>query len=163
MTVLDLIILLIVAVSVLIGIFRGFIRESLSLISWVVAFAVAFLLAESASRYFEPYIGAPVIRVVAAFATLFVVTLLIASVASYLLYRMFAATRIASTDRTLGGMFGLARAAIFIAVFVLLADITPLPKNVWWSQSILVGFFDPLVAILRDLLPEDIARQLGYG
>lgn len=163
MTVLDLFILFVIAVSVLIGVFRGFIRESLSLISWIIAFSAAFLLAESASVYFEPYIGAPAIRVVAAFATLFIGTLLVASVVSHLLYRLFIATAIAGSDRALGGVFGLARAAALLGAFILFAGITALPEETWWRQSVLVGFFDPVVLLLRDLLPDDIARQLGYS
>ncbi|MDH3689629.1 MAG: CvpA family protein [Gammaproteobacteria bacterium] len=162
-TILDLIIVIIVSVSVLIGIFRGFIRESLSLISWIISFSVAFLFAETGSVYFEPYIGAPAIRIVATFATLFIVTLIVTSFASFLLYRLFAATGIAGTDRALGGMFGLARAAVLIAAFVLFAGLTVMPQQPWWRQSLLVGFFEPVAMLLGELLPADIARQLGYG
>ena len=73
----DLAILGVVLVFAIIGILRGFIKEVLSLTSWIVSFWVAFTFAETASYLFEPYIDAPLLRLVSAVAALFVCTLLL--------------------------------------------------------------------------------------
>lgn len=159
----DLAILTVTLLSALIGVYRGFIRETLSLIAWILAFWVAFSYAEPASTRFAPYIESPQLQVVAAFAALFIVTLLVLSAVSYLLYRLLLVSGIAGTDRILGGMFGIVRAVVLVAVVVLLARLTTYPQETWWQQSLLIKQMDPVVLFFHDLLPPDIAKHLETG
>ena len=69
---LDLLILGIIVLSALISLIRGFVKESISLISWIVAGVLAFRYFEPMSELLEPYLSAPTIRSVTAFAILFV-------------------------------------------------------------------------------------------
>jgi len=147
-------------VSALVGFYRGFIRETLSLISWIVAFWAAFSFAERASVYFTAYIESPQLRIVAAFAALFVTTLLLLSVLSYLLYRLLLAGGVAGTDRILGGLFGIARAVVLVSVVLLLARLTAYPQEQWWRQSLLIRQLNPVVVFFYQLLPPDIAKHL---
>ncbi|MFZ0487542.1 MAG: CvpA family protein [Arenicellales bacterium] len=146
--------------SALVGFYRGFIRETLSLISWIVAFWAAFSFAEPASAYFTPYIDSSQLRIVAAFAALFVTALLLLSVLSYLLYRLFLAGGVAGTDRILGGLFGIARAVVLVSVVLLLARLTAYPQEQWWRQSLLIRQLNPVVVFFYQLLPPDIAKHL---
>ena len=105
----DIVILIILAISTLIGVFRGFIREVLSLASWIVALYVAWLFAAQGAAYLEPHISQPALRVAAAFAGIFVIMLIAASILSYLLYRLLYISGISGMDRSLGAVFGIAR------------------------------------------------------
>lgn len=160
MNVADWVILAVTLLSAAVGFYRGFIRETLSLISWILAFWAAFSFSERASAYFIPYIDSPQLRVVAAFATLFVVTLLLLSAVSYLLYRLLLVSGIAGTDRILGGLFGIVRAVVLVSVLLLLARLTAYPQEAWWQQSLLIRQLNPVVAFFYDLLPPDIAKHL---
>lgn len=156
----DGIILGIAVLSALVGLYRGFIRETLSLISWVLAFWAAFTFSEPASAHFVQYIESPQLRIVAAFGALFVVTLLVLSILSYLLHRLLMVSGIAGTDRVLGGLFGIVRAVVLVAVVLLLARLTAYPEEAWWQQSLLIKQLDPVVVFFYDLLPPDIAKHL---
>lgn len=160
MNVADWLILGVTLLSAAVGFYRGFIRETLSLISWILAFWAAFSFAERFSVYFVSYIESPQLRVVAAFAALFVVTLLLLSVISYLLYRLLLVGGIAGTDRILGGLFGIVRAVVLVSVILLLARLTAYPQETWWQQSLLIRQLNPVVAFFYDLLPPDIAKHL---
>jgi membrane protein required for colicin V production len=149
----DLTILGVVLVFAVIGIVRGFIREVLSLTSWILSFWVAFAFAEPAARIFEPYIDAPLLRLVAAFAALFVSALLLLTIISYLLHKLLAVSGIKGTDRVLGGMFGALKGLVIVAALMLFAQETVLPEEDWWRSSVLAGHFEPLVLVIRDLLP----------
>lgn len=160
MNVADWVILAVTLLSASIGVYRGFIREILSLIAWILAFWAAFSFAEPASSHFAPFIESPQLRVAAAFAALFVVTLLVLSVIGYLLYRLLRVSGIAGTDRILGGLFGIVRAVVLVAVVLLLARLTAYPQEVWWKQSLLIQQLQPMVVFFHDLLPPDIAKHL---
>lgn len=153
-------ILAVTLLSALVGFYRGFIRETLSLISWILAFWAAFSFAEPASVWFTGYIETPQLRLVAAFAAIFVLTLLLLSVLSYVLCRLLLVSGIAGTDRLLGGLFGIARAVVLLAVLLLLARIPGYPQEAWWKQSLLIPHLSPVVAFFHDLLPPDIAKHL---
>jgi membrane protein required for colicin V production len=140
---------------------RGLIRESLSLITWLVAFWVAYTYASSVSIYFAKMVSAPALQTAAAFVALFVGSLVVLSIISFLLYRLMSVQGVSGTDRILGAFFGVARAVVIVAGFMLVAGVTSLPQEPWWRESMLAKQFTPVIALLRDLLPSDIARQLA--
>lgn len=156
----DIAILAVIFVFLVIGAVRGFIREVLSLVSWVLAFWVAFSFADPVSTLFEPYIDAPVLRVIASFAALFVTTLLLLTIISFLLHKLLSVSGIKGTDRILGGLFGALKGVVIIAALMLFANETVLPQEEWWRSSLLAVHFKPLVLIIKDLLPADLAAGL---
>ncbi len=160
MTGLDLGILVVTLISTLVGVVRGFIRETLSLVSWIAALWVALAYAEPASHWLITYLESPALRIAVAFAGLFVVTLLLLTAVSYLIHRALVVKGIQGTDRVLGGMFGVLRALVIVTGFLLVAGLTALPQERWWRESLLVPHFDPLVRLMRDLLPTELAKEL---
>lgn len=160
MNLVDWIILSVTLLSALVGFYRGFIRETLSLISWILAFWAAFSFAEPASAWFTRYIETPQLQLVAAFAVIFVVTLLLLSLLSYLLCRLLLVSGIAGTDRILGGLFGVVRAVVLVSVLLLLARIPGYPEEAWWKQSLLIPQLNPVVVFFFELLPPDVAKHL---
>ncbi len=156
----DYVILGVIVVSALIGVARGFVREVLSLISWILAFWLAFTYASDASLYLEKYLDASTLRIAAAFTVLFVGGLIVLTIVSFMIYRVLSISGVSGPDRMLGAVFGLFRAAAIVAGFILIAGVTPLPQEPWWRESMLVKYFQPLTLLLRDLLPAAIAAQL---
>jgi membrane protein required for colicin V production len=158
----DYLLLAIIALSVLIGLWRGFLREFISLATWVAAFVIAFLFAEDASLYLVPYIGVPSARAVLAFGGLFLVTLILGGLINMLISQLVRSTGLSGTDRLIGFVFGGVRAAALIAVLILLAILTPLPQDPWWQESVLIPYFEPLAMWLRDQLPAEFAEPFVF-
>lgn len=159
---LDIILIVVVAISVLVGFVRGFVREILSIVCWVLAFWVAFTFLSFGESLFEQHLPKE-LRSIVGFITLFIGTLLIVSIASAILYRLFAATGITGTDRTLGGLFGFLRAVLIISTFVALVSLTVLPKQQQWQESLLIKYFVPVSDMIIDWLPDSIRGQLKSG
>jgi membrane protein required for colicin V production len=158
----DYLLLAIIGLSVLIGLWRGFLREFISLATWVAAFVVAFLFAEDAALYLVPYIGVPSARAVLAFGGLFLVTLILGGLINVLIGQLVRSTGLSGTDRLIGFVFGGVRAAALIAVLILLAILTPLPQDPWWQESVLIPYFEPLAMWLRDQLPAEFAEPFVF-
>lgn len=159
---LDYVLLGIVAVSTLISLARGFVREAFSLAVWVLAFWIAFTFFRELGVQFEPWIDSPTVRLGAAFAVLMLTTLVLGGLVNYLLIQLVQKTGMTGTDRFIGMIFGAARGILLVSALVLLSGLTTLPQETWWDESKLVAYFEELAFWLRDLLPEDLAKYFQY-
>ncbi len=153
----DWIILGILALSMLISIKRGFVREALSLVTWVAAFVVARLFSAELAPYLANYIAASSTRLVAAFVLLFVMTLIVGAMINHLVCELIRLTGLSGTDRLLGMFFGLARGVIVLVVAVALVKLTPLSKDKWWEESTLI----PELLRLEQLSRETFSNHPG--
>jgi membrane protein required for colicin V production len=149
----------IIAVSAVISIVRGFVREVLSLVAWVAAFWVALTFSHRGAEYLTDYVQNPSVREATAFVVLFLATLLIVALVNYFIVQLVEKTGISGTDRFLGMIFGLARGVLIVALLVLLAGLTSIPKEPWWNQSTLLDHFVSLAVWIRDYLPADVAQN----
>lgn len=105
----DWIILAIVGISTLIGLGRGFVRETLSLLTWVAAFIVAMLFRDQLAPLLSNLVDTPSLQMITAFAILFFGTLLAGAGLNTMLSAFVEATGLSGTDRVLGVVFGLVR------------------------------------------------------
>jgi len=158
----DIAILVVIGLSMLVSLWRGFTREALSLLAWITAFWVGFTFAHYPAHYLVGYISVPSARLALGFLGLFMVTLLLGGVINYLIGKLVDQTGLTGTDRLLGIFFGLGRGIVIIAVLVLLAGLTPLPQDPWWGESLFVGHFEQLAVWLRAFLPPEIATHFVY-
>jgi membrane protein required for colicin V production len=158
MSVVDIFIIVTLVISLLIGLFRGFIREILSLLSWLGALWLGYAYATLGASYLEPYITQPPLRVVVAFAAIFIVALIGFSIISYLLYRLLSIAGVSGVDRSLGMLFGLVRGFVIVALLILAATFMDFTSQPWWKDSLLVQYFIPVTDLIRSLLPSDIAE-----
>ncbi|UGV32055.1 CvpA family protein [Halopseudomonas aestusnigri] len=131
----------IIAVSALISLTRGFVKEALSLLTWVIAGLVAWLFGGALAELLVPYIETPSLRVIAACSILFVMTLLLGGLVNYLISQLVKATGLSGTDRFLGMVFGAARGALLVVVAVGLLSLAPVEADVWWRESVVIPHF----------------------
>lgn len=162
MTWVDIAIVAIVAVSAVVSLLRGFVREALSLATWVLAFGISFTFSSSLAVYFADWISIPSLQMAAAFAVLFLVTLALGAWIGFLVYKIVEKTGLSGTDRLIGVIFGAARGVLVVIILVLLAGLTPLPGDPWWNQSRLIGSFEKMAIWVRGYLPADIAGNVVY-
>jgi membrane protein required for colicin V production len=151
----DWIIAAILVVSILVGIFRGFIKESLSLISWILAIWLAKNCYSEAGAYIHQYINipAPTFREWTGFALVFVSTLFIFSVISYVIIKIFVRGPIKGVDRTLGLGLGALRGAVIVVIVLVVARGFGLETADWWQNSLHIGKFEPFIPIVDELFP----------
>lgn len=147
-------------VSTIVGVIRGFAREALGLLTWVLAIWLAVAFAAVVAVKLGPYISVPSVRIASAYAILFLGGLLIGGIITALIVRVLRASALSSTDRTLGGGFGLIRGAVLVALFILIAGTTPARHDPWWQKSLLLGQFQWLADGLRVLIPPRWIDQL---
>ena len=162
MTWLDYAVLAVLAFSTAWGIWRGFAREVISLTGWVIAFLVAKLLAEPLGEKLPESLGQAELRVLFAFVAVFVLMLAVTTLIGLLLSKILKAAGLAGLDRTLGGVFGLARGFLIMIAFTLLAGLTALPRHQGWKQATTRNLLEQSALALKPWLPPAFAVRLRY-
>jgi membrane protein required for colicin V production len=158
----DYAIIAIVVASAAISLLRGFLREAISLLGWVLAFWLALTFADDVSALFESTITQASVRHGLAFSAIVIGTLVITAIVMYLVRLIVYKTEITGTDRALGMVFGIARGIVIVAMLVLFAGLTALPQDDWWRESTLLPHFQALAAEIRAALPPEVARLFQY-
>ena len=151
-----------IVISMIIGLFRGLIKEALALIIWGVAFWVSLTFSTPFSSLLENIVTVPSARIAVAFTALFLLTLILGAIINYLLSALVSKTGLTGTDRLAGLLFGIGRGAIIIIILVMLAGLTPLPESSWWKESQLIPHFQSLAVWLNEHIPDGLAGYLNY-
>ena len=151
-----------IGLSILVSLWRGFIKEALSLATWVLAFVVALTFSDPLAALLEPWVSLPSARAALAIGILFILVLILGGLVGYLAGQLVQKTGLSGTDRILGTVFGMARGIIIVAVMVLLAGLTAVPQDPWWDESQLMPHFERVALWLADFLPDDVADSVKF-
>jgi membrane protein required for colicin V production len=157
----DWVIITIIAVSTLTSLKRGFVREALSLVTWVGAFVIARTFHPQMQSLLEPTVETPLVRLIAAFAILFFGTLIVGAVINNLVAQVVRVTGLSATDRVLGTVFGLLRGVVVIIVAIAFVRYTPLAKDTWWQSSVMIDRLAVVESWSRRVLGDEFQRLLG--
>lgn len=154
----DYIILGIVGLSTLVGIFRGFIRESISLLTWVFAFIAALKFSEDASSVFARLIANQNIRYAVTFITIFIIVLIVGVIVNKLVSNLLDAAGFGFFDHLLGLLFGAARGIVLVTIIVFAIKASANEDLNWYKQSQIAPKFAPLVNYAETYLPTEIKK-----
>lgn len=137
----DYAIIIVIALSTLISLTRGFVREAFSLAIWIAAFFVASWFYQDLAVYFTSFTDSTVRNGLAA-VILFVLTLIVGALLNFLLGKLVDGTGLTGTDRVLGLVFGAARGLLIVTLMLFVIDsFTALSASDWWQQSQLIPHF----------------------
>jgi membrane protein required for colicin V production len=160
----DIALLVVLGVSAAFGAWRGFVREVLSLVSWVLAAVIAWSFADDLGGFFTSLSSEPALRQALAFVLLFIAVLVLGAIASFVVHRAFVKGDFARwPNRLLGGAFGIGRGALIVTIAFLLAGLTALPQRSWWREAALAPYFESVARFASGYLPSDVARHIRYG
>lgn len=156
----DAVLLAVLAISVIVGVIRGFVFELLSLAGWLAAWFAAQWFAPVAARHVPIGVPGSALNLGAAFALVFVVALIVWAIAARLIRLLLHATPLSVPDRGLGAIFGALRGVVLLLAAAAVIGLTPAAKAAAWQQSRGAGALSTLLDGLMPLLPPQVAAQL---
>ena len=150
------------AASLVVGVWRGLVREVLSILGWVIAFLAANLLAGPVGLMMPQAIPSAELRIAAAYVVVFLGSLIVTALLGLLLSKIVQAAGLGGADRALGSLFGAARGLLIVLVAALLAGLTSAPRQPFWRDSASGPFLAQAAQVLKPLLPQTFSERLRY-
>lgn len=155
MTWADYTILCILLASALIGLLRGFLREVVSLLVWIVGYWIAVRYARTVGEAFK-FVKSSEDRLIVGYAVILVSVLLVGALAGMLVKHLIDTSGAGTGDRSLGTLFGAARGVVIVTLLIVFGSMTLVPPPAWWRESKLIPYAAPLVALARRYAPATV-------
>jgi membrane protein required for colicin V production len=152
--------LVVLALSVLVGLFRGLVFELMSLVGWVVAYFAAVWFAPEAVRHLPVGTPGSALNYAAALLLCFVAALVLWSLFARLVRMLIAATPLTAFDRVLGAVFGLLRGGVLLLGVTTVVALTPGAQSAAWRASEGARGLSEAMRGIKPLLPPTLAEWL---
>ena len=162
MTIFDYLLLFVLISSIVISMFRGLIKEVLSLLSWIVAFVIANAYGAQLAPLLPSMVPGQALRLIVAFIALFIGVRLLMGLLMMALDALIKASGLSLADRGLGGLFGLARGIVIVLASVIVAGMTELPKQDFWKNAMFSPMAEAGARTVKPFLPEALARHVNF-
>ena len=152
--------LAVLVLSAVVGLWRGLLFEVLSLVGWVAAYIAAQAFSSTVAPLLP--VGAPngPVNQGAAFAVVFVLSLVVWTLLSRLLRLIVHATPLQLIDRVLGGGFGVLRGVVLLMAVATVVSLTPAARSPHWQASQGAGLLAGLLQALKPMLPDTVSQHL---
>ncbi len=160
---LDYIIIAVLLVSVVVGVWRGAVREIVNIAGWVIAFFAAQEFAPLLTPYLSEWMADASVRMVVAWLIMFVVIMVSVSFVGSLIAESVRKLGLGPLDRVMGAVVGTLRGALIVLLLTLAAGLTTFPKTPIWKEALLTPWLESVALHTRPLLPESLAKRITYG
>ena len=142
----DWLILAFIVVLSVISLFKGFIKEAMSLVRLAAAVMIGYLFAGEVSALFRDSIKNPEFAYAIAYFALFIATMIVGTIISSLMKGIITAVGLGPIDKILGAMFGAIKGTMLVVLLTTLVNLTPLNNHELWTDSALVPEFIQIAA-----------------
>ena len=161
-TLVDIIAFAILAISALMGIWRGFVREVLALIGWVAASWVSYHYATwLAYEWLSGVPGGEMMRLALGFIILFIVVMIVCSLIGKTLAKLLQHAGLSPMDRFLDFAFGSLRGVLIVVVLSSLATLTTVSQTTEWRKAWSLPVIELLIGLTQAWLPDEWAAQVS--
>lgn len=156
MPIADIAIVVVIAVSVLVGFLRGFVKEAISIVALLVAIWSSLNFGDDIGALSGSWLSSRELQQWFGRILVFVVIIVAGGLLSWAVARLVRLTVLSGTDRALGMLFGFCRGAALIGVFVLGAQFAEFDDAAWWRQSMLLPYAEFVADWLRVMAPKGL-------
>ena len=170
MTIFDYFIIIALSLSAIISLFRGFFKEVISLVTWLIAVWAAFTFSSKLAPVIVPYIPfindlplakSVIVQALISGALIFFSILLLGAFINYLFSLAVQKTGLTGSDRFMGMLFGVARGALIVALVTLFIGKSELvQQETWWINSQLRPHAQKAANLLQSITPDKFKNYI---
>jgi len=161
MNVTDYLVITAVVISAVVGALRGFLREAVAVVAWLLALFVAWHFSDLVEPHLGGLLAGSAVKPWAARVIIVLLILLLGAAIGAMLSHFVRLSIFSGMDRFLGLVFGLARGVVLLGVFVILGQALRLNDERWWSRSLMIPYGESVANGLRTLVGEKPVHHSG--
>jgi len=161
MNVTDYLVIIAVVISAVVGALRGFLREAVAVVAWLLALFVAWHFSDLVEPHLGGLLAGSAVKPWAARVIIVLLILLLGAAIGAMLSHFVRLSIFSGVDRFLGFVFGLARGVVLLGVFVILGQALRLNDEHWWSRSLMIPYGESVANGLRTLVGEKPVHHSG--
>lgn len=161
LNILDIIILVIAALSIIFGIIKGFIREVLSLAFFAIAVVLSLLFYSQAGNIVMEFVENRNIANFVGFISIFTIVLIAGSIITYVVKKMLTVGPLQSVDRIMGGVFGLLRGVAISGIIVFGLIAFPVNDKLLKSSRLAPYVVDSITVLMK-MLPKEWREKYNF-
>lgn len=154
MPIIDIIIAVAVLISVVIGIFRGFVKEAISIVSLLLAIWGALYFGPAVGDLSQSWLSSEEMQTWFGRILVFALVLSVGGLLGWAVSKLVRLSVLSSIDRLLGAVFGVARGALLLALFVIAGQFAGFDNDDWWLQSRLIPPFEAVADWIKEMAPQ---------
>ena len=158
----DIVVLAVIALSTLLALGRGFVKEVLSVFGWIgaaVGTLLIFFYVPQVREFFGKQITEPVLADIACAVAIFVVLLIVLGFFNHAIASRVHASSLGPLDKSLGLVFGLARGVVLVALAHMAMTDWFLPEKAQRPDVINQARTEPYVAMAADFIKSKIPQD----
>ena len=156
MPIIDILIAAAILVSVVVGIFRGFVKEAISIAALLVAIWAALYFGPEAGNISENWFKSEELQMWFGRVLVFLVILSLGGLLGWGISKLVRLSVLSGMDRLLGAGFGVARGVLLVAVAIIGAQFAGFDNDNWWLQSKLIPHFEVVADWIKIMAPEGL-------
>jgi membrane protein required for colicin V production len=161
MNITDYLVIAAIVISAVVGSVRGFLREAIALVTWIIALFVGWHFADSIAPHLGGLLAGSPVATWAARVILVALVLLLGAGIGVTVTHFVRLSIFSGMDRFLGFVFGVFRGLVVLGVFVILAQVLRLDGERWWRQSRLMPYGESIANGLRVVIGDEQTRHEG--
>ena len=131
----DYILLAVVILSLVLGLMRGFVREIIAIITWVVAVALMMFMAPLWAHYFSGVSANHTVQLYCTYGAILIVVWIVGAIVGKIVSRMVDYSSLMLVNHALGAVFGAVRGVVICVFLALVVLLTSFANNPLWVQS----------------------------
>jgi membrane protein required for colicin V production len=162
MNITDYLVIAAIIISAIVGSVRGFLREAIALVTWIIALFIAWHFSDLIAPHMGGLLGGSNVRTWAARVILVALVLLLGAGIGASVSRFVRLSIFSGMDRLLGFVFGALRGFVLLGVFVILGQLLRLDGERWWAHSLLIPHGESIANGLRALVGEPSVRRTNH-
>lgn len=121
----------------------------MSLVTWLAAIWLAWQFTWLVEPMLGEWVAAPELKIWAARIIIFVIVLIGGGLVAWFVRELIRQTGLSSTDRTLGGLFGLVRGGLIVGLVAMGVQLLGLDADPWWQEARLRPYCDRIAEGIR--------------
>jgi membrane protein required for colicin V production len=161
MNITDYLVIAAIFISAAIGSVRGFLREAIALVTWIIALFVAWHFSDLIAPHLGGLLAGSPAATWAARVIIVALLLLLGAGIGVAVAHFVRLSIFSGMDRFLGFLFGAFRGFVMLGVFVILGQVLRLDGEHWWRKSVLMPYGESIANGLRAVIGEDRVRHAG--